>query len=102
MKKIIALSSIVAAAALLASCATPFAVGTLYTGTTTGLSATGGAGTKTGQACTTSILSVVATGDGSIAAAKADGRITNVTSVDYSANNILGIYGQYCTIVKGN
>ena len=102
MKKIIALSSIVVASALLASCAGQFANGAIYTGTTTGLNGTGANGSKTGQACTTSILGMVATGDASIAAAKADGRINSITSVDYSANNILGIYGQYCTIVKGN
>lgn len=103
MKKVSALVAILAAAGLLAGCATPMAVGTLYTSTVTGVSATGtSAGSKVGQACTTSIFSLVAVGDGSIAAAKADGRITNVTSVDYTADNILGIYGSYCTVVRGN
>jgi hypothetical protein len=102
MKKILSLSAIVATSVLLASCAGPIASGALYTSTSTGLSASGNAGTKVGQACNTSILGLIATGDASIAAAKADGHITQVSSVDYTANNVLGIYGTYCTVVKGN
>ena len=58
--------------------------------------------TKEGKACGSSILGWVATGDASIAAAKANGGITKVTSVDHYAKSILGIYGEWCTIVKGN
>lgn len=58
--------------------------------------------TKQGQACGTSILGWVATGDASIQAAKANGGINTVASVDHSAKNILGIFGEWCTIVRGN
>lgn len=58
--------------------------------------------TKEGKACGTSILGWVATGDASIQAAKAAGGITKVASVDHSAKNILGIFGEWCTIVRGN
>ena len=58
--------------------------------------------TKEGRACGTSILGWVAQGDASIVAAKANGGITKVSSVDHYAKSILGIYGEWCTIVKGN
>ncbi|MCC2640169.1 MAG: uncharacterized protein K0S45_582 [Nitrospira sp.] len=58
--------------------------------------------TKEGKACGQSILGWVATGDASISAAKAAGGITTVASVDHYAKNILGIIGEWCTIVKGS
>lgn len=58
--------------------------------------------TKEGKACGSSILGLVATGDASVAAAKAAGGITTVASVDHYAKNILGILGEWCTIVKGS
>ena len=58
--------------------------------------------TKEGKACATSILGAVGQGDASIAAAKANGGITKVTSVDHYAKSIFAIYGEWCTIVKGN
>jgi hypothetical protein len=58
--------------------------------------------TKEGKACGQSILGMVATGDASVSAAKAAGGITTVASVDHSAKNILGIIGEWCTIVKGS
>ena len=62
----------------------------------------GPAATKTGKACATSILAMVATGDASLEKAKANGGITQVAVVDHSTKNILGIWGEYCTIVKGS
>ena len=58
--------------------------------------------TKEGKACGQSILGAVATGDASVAAAKAAGGITTVASVDHTAKNILGIIGEWCTVVKGS
>ncbi len=60
------------------------------------------AATKEGKACGTSILGLVATGDASIQAAKAAGGINTVASVDHSAKNIIGVFGEWCTIVRGN
>ena len=57
--------------------------------------------TKTGRACAKSILGLVATGDASVTAAKANGNITKVAHVDHTAMNIYFFYGKYCTIVKG-
>jgi hypothetical protein len=78
------------------------AIGLLFTDVKYGDTATTSTGaTKEGKACAQAILALVATGDASIAAAKANGGITEVTHVDHTAKNILGIYGEYCTVVKG-
>jgi len=60
------------------------------------------AATKEGKACANSILGWVSSGDASIEAAKKAGGITTVSSVDHSAKQILGIVGDWCTIVRGN
>ncbi|OGT20899.1 MAG: hypothetical protein A2V90_01445 [Gammaproteobacteria bacterium RBG_16_57_12] len=91
-----------AIAALVTGCATPMPVGGLYWEGKIPLDAEGDAGGKTGKACMTSVLSLIATGDASIAAAKANGNISKVSTVDFEAKNILGIYGTHCTIVTGN
>lgn len=57
--------------------------------------------TKQGKACADSILGLVARGDASVRAAKLNGGITEVTSVDHSARNFLNIVAQWCTIVRG-
>ncbi len=56
---------------------------------------------KEGKACAESILGLVARGDASVRAAKENGKISEVTSVDHSARNFLNIRGEWCTIVKG-
>ena len=81
--------------------ATP-AAGIIFTDVKYGDTATTATGaTKEGKACVQSILGWVAQGDASITAAKAAGGITEVSSVDHTANNILGIIGTWCTVVKG-
>jgi hypothetical protein len=77
-------------------------VGILYNDTTYGMFATNlSNATKEGKACAQTILAMVATGDASISAAKANGGITEVAHVDHYAKSILGIIGEWCTIVKG-
>lgn len=61
----------------------------------------GAAATKTGKACAHSWFGLVGLGDASVETAKANGGITQVAVVDHSAKNILGIWGEFCTIVKG-
>ena len=56
---------------------------------------------KQGKACADSILGLIARGDASVRAAKVNGGITEVTSVDHSARNFLNIVGQWCTLVRG-
>lgn len=57
---------------------------------------------KEGKACAESILGLLARGDASVRAAKENGQITEVTSVDHSARNFLNIVGEWCTIVRGH
>ena len=57
---------------------------------------------KEGKACADSILGLLARGDASVRAAKENGKITEVISVDHSARNFLNIVGEWCTIVRGH
>lgn len=57
---------------------------------------------KEGKACAESILGLLARGDASVRAAKQNGNITEVTSVDHSARNLLNVVGEWCTIVRGH
>jgi hypothetical protein len=88
---------------MLVGCATMIPIGTLYTGTKLPGIATsnGGSSFKTGEAQCTSVLGLIAFGDCSIATAKKNGGIKKVSSVDWDAKNILGIYGTYKVVVKG-
>lgn len=61
-----------------------------------------GHATKEGEACASSLLGLIATGDASIETAKQNGDITEVISVDHKSTSILGLYATFCTIVKGN
>ncbi|MEP6932999.1 MAG: TRL-like family protein [Nitrospirota bacterium] len=106
IKLVLTLAGISMAALTLASCAPIVAspmLGTTFNETKYGNIATDESNaSKEGKACGTSILGAVAQGDASIVAAKANGGITKVSSVDHYAKSILGIYGEWCTIVKGN
>ena len=57
---------------------------------------------KQGKACAESILGLIARGDASVRAAKENGGISEVSSVDHSARNFLNIVGEWCTLVRGN
>lgn len=99
------IAAVVLTASVLGGCATAAAptMGWLYT-KVQGPVATGTSNNtaKTGQACATNILGIIATGDASIDAAKKAGSITNVASVDHDSTSILGLYATFCTVVKGN
>jgi hypothetical protein len=58
-------------------------------------------GKKKGEACASSILGWVTTGDASVRAAADAGGIKQISAVDSSFRNYLGIYATYCTIVSG-
>lgn len=58
--------------------------------------------TKHGKACASSILGLIARGDASVRAAKVNGGITEVTSVDHSARNFLNVVAEWCTLVRGH
>ncbi len=93
-----------ATAAVLAGCATASAPvnGVFYSSVKGGILATEAyGGSARGEACATSILGAIATGDASIDAAKKNGGIAQVVAVDHSSESILGFYAKYCTIVYG-
>lgn len=95
---------LIIAALFLSGCSTVRApaMGLIYTDTMSGVSVSSNqAGNRMGEACVTSILGLFASGDASIEAARRNGGITLITSVDEHSNSILGLYGKYCLIVRG-
>jgi len=55
-----------------------------------------------GQACSSSILGLYASGDTSIAAARRNGSIDNVVTIEEQFKHVLlGSYAQYCVVVGG-
>ncbi len=107
MTKLGKLAGAVAIAVSVSGCASVvhggngYVVGALYAGYKMGGEVGAGAGSKTGQACASSILGLVATGDASIAAAMDDGGIKEVAHVDHDNFQILGLYATTCTVVTG-
>ena len=60
-----------------------------------------GAVKKTGKACTKNVLALYSWGDASIDAARKNAGIKKVAYIDNSYFNVLGIYQEYCTLVRG-
>jgi len=58
-------------------------------------------GSKQGEACASSILGWITTGDASAVAAAKSAGISQIMSVDNTFSNVLGIYAKYCTVVTG-
>ena len=89
----------------LSGCATALRaplMGVWYTDLKSGHSATSNAGANlVGEACATSVLGLVATGDASIETARRSGKINQILSVDEQVMSVLGVYAKYCTIVRG-
>ena len=102
MKKTLALVALVAAVALSSCGGGIHPTGVLYTEVVDPVTATSTGGAKVGKATATSYLNRIATGDASIAAAKAAGGISSVSSVDVQRSSILGIINTYTTVVRGN
>ena len=99
----------IAVGALLAAAATGcYPKGFIYNGTTEPHPATradvaGAAktGDKSGEACATGILGLIAFGDASTDAAKKAAGVTDVHSEEFRYFSILGIYVEGCTEVHG-
>jgi len=78
------------------------AYGMLYTDTKGPVAVNESAmGSKVGKAQAYSVLALVALGDASIKAAADKAGITKIHSVDHETWSLLGIYGTYTTIVRG-
>lgn len=101
IKPLIALS----VAAALTGCATsysPVGNGILFTSVQGPVAVTDSKGaSKKGTACASNILGLVATGDASTQAAKNNGNITTVATVDHNSTTALGLFGKFCTTVTG-
>lgn len=59
------------------------------------------AGSKCGEASSTSVLGLYASGDCSIATAIRNGRLKKVDHIDYAYTNIIGIWQKATVIVYG-
>ena len=79
-----------------------FAYGWVYAGYKSPGQVGTAADTKIGEACVSSILGIVATGDASIETAKKSAGITQVSHVDHEQFSVLGVYATSCTIVHGS
>jgi hypothetical protein len=80
----------------------PVGNGGLYTGVQGPLEVGSETGSsKKGESCAQNILGLVAMGDASIAAAKDNGGITRVSSVDHDSLSVLGLFSRFCTQVSG-
>ncbi len=78
------------------------AVGGLYTDADTPFAVTqNDVGKKKGESCATSILGLVTTGDASVRSAADAAGIKNISAVDSSFMQILGLYSKYCVVVSG-
>ena len=102
MKKTLAIAAI-ALSAVTTGCAINGFSGSLYSDVKGPIQATDNDGKcpKRGEASATSVLGLISTGDASVEAAKADGNIKEVISVDFHNNNILGLYATTTAIVCG-
>ncbi len=58
-------------------------------------------GLKKGEACSVNILGLISIGDASIVAARSNGNITKVATVDKKYFNVLLLFGQFCSVVTG-
>ncbi len=80
----------------------PTGPGLLYMDVHGPLGPAGGTSTaRKGEACAGVFLALFAWGDASIEAAKRNGGITEVTTVDHHSTNVIG-FGKFCTIVYGS
>lgn len=83
--------------------ASPVGNGALYTDVhgpvATGPEAASG---KSGKACAANYLGFVAVGNASIEAARKNGGISRISTVDHRSFGVLGIYTQFCTVVSGS
>ncbi len=56
---------------------------------------------KQGEACSYSILGLVAWGDASTMASQKNASVTKIKAIDQRSLSFLGAYAKLCTIVKG-
>ena len=102
MKKSLLLLAGIAAATMFSGCASTIPQGIIYTDVKVPVSATANeTGSKVGISTCKSFVGFVTIGDASVEAAKKNGGITKVVSVDWKAKSVLGLVGEYECIVRG-
>lgn len=102
MKKAFVSAALAISALTLCSCAVS-RVGAIYTDISAPKASTcAGDSSKVGTSTSTTYLGLWAEGDASIEAAKKNGGITTVSSVDTKIESILGIISTFTTTVRGN
>ena len=85
-----------------ASVASPVGNGFIFTAVDGPVTLTENVGSrKTGEACASNVLGLFATGDASIDAARRNGAIAKVSTVDHTSFSLLFLYSRFCTVVKG-
>lgn len=91
---------------ILPSCTTPATssgAGILFTDAKEGLFIDNNVkASKTGEACESSILGIITSGDSSVETAKNNGNIKNVSTMNRTYFGVLGVYGKSCLIIQGN
>jgi len=104
MKKSLQAICVAGSVLALTGCASTVPVGAIITDVELPIVATAASGSsaKVGEASCVSYVGMVAKGDCSIEAAKKNGNIRNVTSVDWHYDTILGIVNNYKVTVHGN
>lgn len=106
MHRILSIGIVLISALFLSNCfyATQFGMqnGLLYSSGSSGFSGSFERDDyKQGEACATSILGLVATGDASISAASSRAGIQKIANVSHKVEGVLGYYQKYCTVVRG-
>jgi len=91
------------ACVMIAACATPITEAgfALFAQTTQPMMVSSNTGRKVGRACATNVLGLIVQGDMSVEAAKKNGGITKVASVDKEVKGY-AVYAEVCTIVTGS
>lgn len=104
MIKMLMTAGVIATSALFGGCAyAPYQPGVIYSDMSGPVAVTGNPNcVKKGTASTTNVLALVGIGDASVEAAKKEGGISTVSSVDYTYTSVLGIFGKTVTTVCGN
>ncbi len=59
-------------------------------------------GGKAGQACSSSVLGIVTTGEATVADAARKAGISKIAYTENTFENVLGIWARYCIVVHGD
>ncbi len=101
-KTLLTLAACLALMAFSSGCASTFPVGVIFTELKLPIAVTSNEGRKVGRATCRSVMGLVTWGDASIATAMKNGKITEISHIDWEVKNILGFFGEYTIVVYGD